>query len=1805
MSNIAAGGGPTYTILATLHESDKTIIYRAMRENGAERVVLKVLRADFPSLEQVAVLRREYRLTSNARGEGVVTAYGLERFHATFALVLSEVNGIPLSEAPKTFDLARTLHIGRRLAGTLGRIHERRIIHKNINPTNIIWNPQSGAVTLIDFGIATDLSKEEQVLLNPNGLEGLLPYISPEQTGRMNRTIDYRTDLYSLGVTLYELLTGRTPFVSHDPMELLHGHIAVVPTPPYELEPRVPRIVSAIVERLLAKRAEDRYQNAFSLEADLAQCLRMLQQQGTIEAFPIGRGDVSDVLQISQKLYGRDKEIATLLSAFERAASGGKEMLLVGGYSGIGKSALVHEVHKPIVERRGYFISGKFDQFNRATPYASLIQAVQELVRQILTETAEGLARWRREILDAVGPNAQVIIDVIQEVELVVGKALPVPELSPRETENRFHLTFERFLRSLAAESHPLVCFLDDLQWADLPSLKLFERLITNPETAHLFLIGAYRDNETPPGHPLLVTIEALRSTGITVPTLVLGPLGMGECIELIQDTLRCSAEDARPLAKACLHKTGGNPFFLSQFLLSLQSSGQLRFDVKAGHWRWDIAQILKMDITDNVVDLMASKIRNLPEMAQRALRLAACIGNTFELKTLALISEKTPLDIARDLWPGLYEGLIVPMGETSRLIYDEADSRKLLQSGSSAAVEMVESPPMSVEAERAFNRFLHDRVQQAAYLLTPTEQRSALHLQIGKLLLTGRAEPDFEERLFAVVNHLNMGVDLIGDQNFRDELAALNLAAGRKAKLSAAYSSALEHMKRGIDLLGTQGWERQRETALGLYLGAAETSYLSKNFNEIDAYANPVLVHAGDILNRVKIAELKIQVYNAQNKLGEAVKTALQILKQLGIEFPEAPTRDDLGAAIQEIDSMLEDRTIQSLIELPPMRDQELAAGIRILAMTIPTSYLYDPALFPLIAARQVALSMAHGNTGPSASGYASWGIILGGALGRIEDGYAFGKLALRVLDHYNAKEYQARTEYIVYCFIAHTCEHVRTCAHAFKEVYRTAIDTGDLDFAGYSLVTQATQFFLSGTELGELEKMLASSLQALVTLRHEPALNYTKAIRQVVHNLHGWSADPCILMGEAYNESETLEFHRKANDAYALGSAYLWKLMLCYLFERYAEAEENAEKARAYVGGLVGQYQATLFFLYDALLRLALYANLAPEDQERALAQVEETVRKFEILAKFAPTNHAHKYWMLVAEQNRVLGEHQKAREAYYKAAELARAHDCRNDEALAIELFARFALARGEDEVAQLFMTKARYLYEMWGAVAKVLDLDRRYSSILSARRWGPQSERGGVETPAKALKGAPEALDLGSVLKASQAISGEVVLPALLKSMMHIVLENAGARRGFLILDGEEPLVVAATHDAGTTKIVLNYTPFEQREDLSSAIVRYVQRTHMPVVLGDATAETGPFQTDPYVVLRHPKSILCQAILRQKKLIGILYLENDLAPNVFTPERCRVLDLLSAQAAISIENARLYETLDNRVKERTRELSEALSHLRETQERLVMQEKLASLGMITSGIAHEIKNPLNFINNFSNISMGLADELNDAVGQFRDKLAEDEVTNIEELTGYLKDTAGKIHQHGKRADAIVKAMLAHSRGGSGERELTDINELVQEHVQLAYQGFRMNHVGFSLSLKTSFATGLPKLLIASEEVGRVFQNLAGNACYSMAEKQKKLGSAYAPELSIGTRDTGRSIEIRIRDNGNGMPAAVQEKIFTPFYTTKPPGEGTGLGLSISHSIIARGHGGTLEFRSEEGSFCEFIITLPKESPIVVKK
>ena len=1067
------------------------------------------------------------------------------------------------------------------------------------------------------------------------------------------------------------------------------------------------------------------------------------------------------MLRLPQRLYGRERESETLLGAFERVAHGGKELLLVGGYSGIGKTALVHELYRPIVARRGYFISGKFDQFNRNIPYASLIQAVQQLVRQLLTEPAEALARWRERLLAAVGANGQVIVDVIHEVALVIGAQPPVPELPSKEAQNRFNHTFESFFRVFADESHPLAIFLDDLQWADLPSLRLIERLMTDAETKHLLLIGAYRDNEAEPGHPLLVTVESMREQGAKVEELSLAPLGREHVIGFLVDTLQCGREEAGPLAELCLRKTGGNPFFLGQFLLSLHERGELHYDTKAGRWAWDDQHISRMEMTDNVVDLMAGRIRNLAEPVQHTLRVAACIGNVFGLQTLAVGLGVAAHEAAAALWPALKEGLVLPLDTAYRFAGDEVEA-----TGDSSRPQL----------QAVSYRFLHDRVQQAAYSLIPPELRGALHLQVGRQLRRGSSEAEREELLFSLVGHLNLGAQLIEEQEERDELAALNLAAARKAKDSTAYPAAKAYLQKGIALLGEDCFQRRRELAVALHLQAAEVSYLNKEFDRIDLYARAALEHDEDVLLRVKVAEIRIQAFNAQNKLGDAVRTALEILEVLGVHFPEQPTQADFLASVSELDAALAGRAIGSLLELPVLTEPVKVAALRILAMTIPTSYLYDPQLFVLLAVRQVAYSVAHGNAGPSASGYASWGIILCGALGRIDDGYEFGKLASRVLARYDARNYAARTEYIVSAFIAHNKEHVRQSVLAFKDIYRVGLETGDLDFAGYSLVSQATQLYLGGAELAGLDQLMASSIPALVQLRHEPTLNYSRAVRQLVHNLMGRTEDPCRLVGDVYDEEEMIAFHQEARDSYGLGSVFLWKLQLCYFFGRYAEALRHADALRTQLHGLVGQFQVPTALLFDSLAVLANHAEASPEARERLLARVEENLQRLKPFAEHAPMNHAHKYCLVQAERARVLGEPENARELYYRAISLAHEHEYRNEEALAAELFSRFAAGRGERELAGLFLEKAHHLYAQWGAKAKVLELERKHAELFGHAPARSGVRRASIPETTEHRAGAGE-----RGLRAGSAVGAQGLAGALRRGASGRAAREADAHR----------------------------------------------------------------------------------------------------------------------------------------------------------------------------------------------------------------------------------------------------------------------------------------------------------------------------------------------------------------------------------------------------------------------------------------
>ncbi|MBN3892205.1 MAG: AAA family ATPase [Nostoc sp. JL31] len=1494
-----------YKVLTELHTSPNSQVYRGYRELDRQPVVLKVLWQEYPSPEAIARFKLEYDLTRRFQAPGIIQAYDLKKYQNTLVLVLEDFGGQPLRELlnQSPLPLQNFLQLAIQVAAALEEIHQQQIIHKDINPANILLNPTTQQTKIIDFGIATLLSRENPTLRNLNVLEGTLAYISPEQTGRMNRSIDYRTDFYSLGVTFYELLTQHLPFISDDPVELVHSHIAKQPIPPDRINPQIPPALSQIVMKLLEKTAEARYQSAFGLKADLQQCLEMLNTTGQIPLFELGQHDCSGRFQIPQKLYGREAEVANLLAAFERASHGQSEVMLIAGYSGIGKSALVQEIYKPITQQRGYFISGKFDQFQRNIPYSSLIQAFQALIRQLLTTSEAEITTWRKKLLDALGVNGQVIIEVIAEVELIIGQQPPVIELSPKEAQSRFNLVLQNFIKVFTQKEHPLVMFLDDLQWADSASLQLIQLLMSQADSQYLLLIGAYRDNEVDKSHPLWTTIASLEQAGVAIHELTLTPLALPEIQQLLSDTLNnADLADVTPLAELLQQKTNGNPFFMNEFLKSLYAEELLQFNFTQRQWQWQLAKIQAAQITDNVVELMALKIQKLPVATQEALKLAACIGNSFDLHTLAIASSKSLADVAAQLWEAVQTGLILPQGNDYQLLQV-------------ADLEVTALTNLDV-----VYKFLHDRVQQAAYSLISTDQKQAVHLQIGQLLLQGITPQKQEERIFDIVNQLNFGINLITDPQQRQKLAQLNLTAGNKAKASAAYQPALDYLTMGINSLAASCWRQQYQLALALHTAAAEAAYLGGNFERMDALTDEVLQKTRSTVDQVQVYAIKIQAAIARDQLLAASQLGLQVLQLLGIPLASNPGQPQIMLGLLKTKFALVGKQVHTLVDLPKLTHPTKLAAIRILASIASATYLAAPNVFPLTVFKQVEISAKYGNAAESAFAYATYGLILCGVVGDLQGGYKFGELALKVLDRFNAKHLQARTLFVVNSFVRHWQEPLQNTIPSLQAAFQIGRDTGDTEYSAFCANTSSMHSYFSGQNLAELDECLAIYAETVQQFKKKPIFVLIQLYRQVVANLQGKNTNPCQLVGEFYDATAMLAQHIESNYRTAIFYIYTNHLTLNYWFEDYATAVKNADLAIPYLDAVVALYIVGWFHFYDSLGRLALASVVSATERQKLLQRVAANQKKLQVWAKFSPVNYTHKLALVEAEWHRVHGESSQAIAYYDRAIALAQENQYLNEAALANELTAKFYLAQNKSKIAQVYLQEARYLYLQWGAIAKVKDLEAKYPQLLT--RILEKTVNSTLSTTTSNPTGLTstsrsESLDLVTVIKASQTLSEEIQLDKLLSNLMRILMENAGAQRGFLLLSTKGKFLIEAQGTVGENTIqVLESLSIENNQILSTAIVNYVIRTKTNVVLNDAINEAvgiGEFIKDPYIRQYQPRSILCTPLINQGKLAGIVYLENNLTTGAFTPDRLELLNLLSAQAAISIENARLYTDL----------------------------------------------------------------------------------------------------------------------------------------------------------------------------------------------------------------------------------------------------------------------------------------------------
>ncbi|MEG4502179.1 AAA family ATPase [Microcoleus sp. F6_B4] len=1499
---------PGVEVTELIYESANSLVYRAFRQPDSLPVILKVLKENYPTPQELARYRTEYKITQSLNLSGCIKAYDLQPYQNTLVMFVEDFGGESLKiwMQEQKFSIAEFLRIAIATTESLQQIHSAQIIHKDINPSNIVFNPASGELKIIDFGISTQLTRENYTIKNPNILEGTLAYMSPEQTGRMNRSLDYRTDFYSLGATFYELLTNKLPFDTQDVLELVHSHLANQPLSPSQVNPEIPQIVSDIVMKLMGKNAEERYQSAIGIKADLEECLNQLHSNNNISVFTLGYQDISDRFQIPQKLYGREREIDSLLTAFETVslhrqdACAASSMMLISGYSGIGKSALVQELYKPITQQRGYFISGKFDQYQRNIPYSAIVSAFQDLAKQLLTESEANLNEWREKLLAALGINGQVLIDVIPEIELIIGKQPAPPELGAAEAENRFNFVFQNFIKVFTKPEHPLTIFIDDLQWADGASLKLMQLLIGASSTG-LFLIGAYRDNEVSAAHPLMLTIEEIVKNGAKVDRIFLSPLDLSSVTQLIADALNSPEARVNSLAELVFFKTGGNPFFMNEFLKSLYTEGLLQFDFTPlphqggtpGGWQWDLEEIQARNFTDNVVELMAGKIKQLPDNTQKTLNIAACIGNQFDLKILASLCEKSVGQTADVLYTAVAENLVVLLGNMGDL-----------------ELEITGKLPGSQSLEY---KFVHDRIQQAAYSLIAERDKPIVHRQIGKMLLQNTPKERREEKIFDIVNQLNFGKELIYDRSEKDELAELNLIAGNKAKASAAFQSAFNYLQTGINLLGENSWLVQYNLSLQLHQEAAEIAYLLGDFDRMESLGAVVLKNTKTVLDRAKVIEVKMATHAAKNQLDIAINLGLEFLRQLGVKLPAKPNNLDSIIGLLEVKLTLAGKRIEDLANLPQGSDPAKQAALRILSFMATVAYGVAPQLMPLIVFKQVILSVKYGNYPESLHAYAVYGLILCGVVGDIEGGYKFGQLALRMLEQFGKPELKTKVLLPFNDFIRHWKAPAKETLPSLLEAYKSGLETGQVEERACASQTYCGYSYLFGAELSGLEGDIATYGKAIEKSKYDPIIWQIKPLKQSVFNLLGKSENPCYLIGEAYDERTALSLLTEANDRTSIFALHFYKMILCYLFGQYAEAVSNAASTMQYVDSAAGTLQVSYCYFYESLAQLSFYSNASFEEQKHCLKTVTANQKKMKKWAHHAPMNHLHKFNLVEAERYRVIGKDARAIDCYDRAISLAKENEYIHEAALAYELAAKFYLSRGKELTAKAYMQESRYCYQLWGAAAKVKDLETRYPQLFTIDRPTNKPISTTISTTGSRSS---DSLDIATVMKASEAISGEIVQDKLLSRLMKNLIENVGAQKGYLILETQGKLLIEAEGAINDERItVLQSEPVENCPELSEAIINYVARTKENLVLNDATRE-GNFTNDPYIKARQPKSILCAALMNQGQLAAIVYLENNLTAQAFTPDRLEVLQLLSGQAAIALTNAKLYAEVKER-------------------------------------------------------------------------------------------------------------------------------------------------------------------------------------------------------------------------------------------------------------------------------------------------
>jgi PAS domain S-box-containing protein len=1835
-----------------LHQDSEFVLYRGHATQAQSSYPLSILvstpTSEHPSPDRVRMLERELALRPELDSTWAVRPLTLSQYQGRVALVMEDPQGVLLDRVLETppderagcmqrlaklaMELGLFLKLAIGLTAALGKLHRRGIIHKNVNPAHVLINTSTGQAWLTGFGIASRLPRERKTPGPPETITGTLAYMAPEQTGCMNRSIDARSDLYALGVTLYEVLTGSLPFDAADPMEWVHCHIARQAIPPSERAKNVPTPVSAIIMKLLEKTAEERYQTAAGLEHDLQRCSTQFEIEGRIDDFALGTSDTPDRLLIPEKLYGRAGETEILLAAFDRTVHGGPtELVLVSGYSGIGKSAVVNELHKVLVPSRGLFAAGKCEQYKRDIPHSSLAQAFQHLVRSLLVKSDDELGDWREAFREALGPNGQLIVDLVPELRLIIGEQASVPQLPSRDAQRRFQLTFRRFLAVFARPHRPLALFLDDLQWLDAATLDLLEDLLTQEDVRSLLLIGAYRDNEVDSAHPMIRTLDRIRAAGIPVQDIVLAPLPLEHTGQLIADSLYCDPARAAPLAEMVQRKTGGNPFFVIQFLTTLVEEGLLTFDQDTARWIWTLTQIQAAKHTDNVVALMVTKLTRLPLRTQKLLQHLACLGDSAEFAQLVVVRDDSHDNSEEELRHELQEAL------GSELI---------------------------VHSDGAY-RFLHDRVQEAAYSLIPEAQRAATHLRIGRLLVEHTPVDKRKERIFEIVNQLNRGAALLTSRDEKEQLAELNLIAGKRAKASTAYVSALRYLAIGSTLLSDSEWNDRPDLMFALAFHRAEAEFLTGDLAEAEARLTMLSLRADNPIDRAAVACLQIELFTTLGRSDRAVGVCLSYLRRLGIEWSDHPTDEEAQREYERAWLLLGNREIDELINSRPMQERGHVVTVDVLTKAMTAAMNTDANLLSLLICRIVNLTLEHGNTDASCYGYVWFGMISGSRFSNFKASVRFGRLGYDLVERYGFDRFKART-YLGYgAHIIIWAKHLRTGRDLIRRAFDTATAAGDLTYAVYSYKNLIENLLASGDPLPDVQRETEKVLEFAQRAHFGLMIDVVTMQFALIRTLRGLTATFGSLNGEQLDE---LEFERQLarGQGAAITACRYWtrKLQARFWAGDYAAAVDASLNAQRLLWTSPSFIESAEAHFYGALSHAASCNPSCPVQYREHIEALIAHQKKLVEWAENCPENFQNRAAMVRAEIARIEGRELDAERLYEAAIKSARENEFVHNEALANELAAHFYAARGYETISQTYFRNARICYLRWGADGKVRQLDQLYPH-----------PRANEDPDSRSTIGASvEQLDLATVIKVSQAVSGETELEKLIGTVMRTAIEHAGAERALLMLQREkDPRIVAEAATSTDAVIVRLLDEPPLASTLPETIFRYVLHTRESVMLEDAATES-PFSSDPYIIQRHARSVLCLPLTNQANLIGVLYLENNLTAHVFSPARTAVLKVLASQAAVSLENARLYRDLaqrevrirrlvdaniigiviwelDGRIleandaflsmvgydredliagglrwtnltppewRDRDEQLipqlkvigtlqpfekeffrkdgsrvtvligaaayeeagSQGVSFVLDLTERKRTQEALnranaelehvsrvTALSALTASITHEINQPLSGI--ITNAATCL-------------RMLDAAPANIDGA----RETARRTIRDGKRASDVIARLRALFSKRKFALESLDLNEATREVIALLAHDLRRNRIALDLNL----AEDLPTVNGDRVQLQQVILNLVRNASDAMADVQDR-----PRKLLIKTKQQESAyVALAVRDTGVGLPAG-HVSLFDAFHTTK--NDGMGIGLFVSRSIVERHHGRLWAEPNERGPGATFSFSIPR--------